>query len=65
MQACEMTSPLADDVDAFVATARHVFHDERWEAIAPYVRRAWESCEVSEHTPWEEVEALLREAWDR
>lgn len=66
MQACEATSPLAGDVlHAFVATARRVFHDERWDAVAPYVQRAWEACEVSEYTAWEDVEALLREAWSR
>ena len=61
----ELPSPFVGDVRSFAAIARRVFYDQPWEVASTYVRRAWDACDVSEHIRWEEVEALLREAWDK
>jgi len=63
MKPREWTSPVGRDVRLFVSVARHIFHDQPWDAVSVYVQRAWHACEVSEDTRWEDAEPLIRQAW--
>ena len=60
----ERTLPIGRDLGSFVAIARHIFHDQPWDAVSQYVERAWHACEVSEHSRWQDAEPLIRQAWD-